>query len=227
MNFETFRAYVEIGYFVAGIITSIGIIIAFIQLIKSNEQLKISHKLLKTSIIDIELRSKRESITIALEQSDKLKERLSKLSELEFSQKFKYYSGPLNGFESNLMPKEGKLWLEENLSLYGIEDFLSQIEHILEHFSSYFVSQLADENTAFIRSGEIYTVYFKSIYPYLVSDIDEKNKERKNVFSIRLFNLWNEKIEVKEIKEQILKLQSELNQKELREDITPIGTKFE
>ncbi|BDA80184.1 hypothetical protein LPTSP3_g31140 [Leptospira kobayashii] len=218
------RDIIEILYFLSGVITSIGILIAFIQLRKTNKQLILSSKLLEVSNKDIELRSKREAISIALRECDIFKERIGKLFEFEVENGFTYYEGKINEFENEKLNQEASNWLEETINLFGVSELLSEVENILENFSSYFISELADSDTAFKRVGDIYIIYFKFIYPYIVQKRNESNKDRRNIYSVQLFNSWNTKIELKELESKMQKIQNEMNQKILKEEKGPIGT---
>lgn len=223
-NILEYRAILEIVYFATGIFTFIGIIVAIIQLHKTNIQLGLTRKIIQVSNTDIELRSKRESISISLRECAILNERISNLYQYETEKGFKFYEGKIDGFQIENLNDEAKNWLDSNLNLYGVSDLLNEVENTLENFSSYFESYLGDKETAFKRVGEIYVIYFKFVYPFIASRRNENNIERRNIYSVNLYNDWNTKIELKELESKKNKIQNEMNQRILKAEISPLGT---
>lgn len=232
----TFKDYLEMAYFVTG--GPLLLIVAGFGLY----QLKLMKEQTKTDKETREMNARREAIRLATEQCNyylnNIDTHISTIDQEMSVREIKYlihnrfltYTIDNNNIiienDDNRKLAFNLIFKKENF------DLLTEIVNIikkLEIFSSYFISEIADDDFAYQTVGEHFIEEVKK-FLFLIVMEDESKKERKNKNLIKLFLLWNSRAEAKNIEneidktfEKIIEMREKKEQHTTRK-IKPIGT---
>lgn len=200
---SNFRNFVEILYFISSLVV---VIIAFLGL-----------KQINTYKRGYSINARRDSYRIASEKCEAfLIEIIPKLEKLDSSfEKFKI-EAPIGEIKiernNKLIKTEVKLdkhfvdILLKNIEL--LDSLIKTINH-LEAFSVFFVSRVADESIAFNTIGRTYCSSIKKILPLTIM-LGANGNYFNN--TLKLYFLWNDRLERKKIKSQIESLKKSHNE---------------
>lgn len=210
----TFRAILELIYFISGPIL---VIIAGIGL----RQLKIAKDASR-------LQATRESLSLSADRCSHyisniipLVNNLSKSIKENDIKYFSLFEVSVNGDSIRISPKGSKQDLnKEHDKLPTIISELLPVYNSLEAFSVFFTHRVADEEVAFSSVGHTfcYSVrnYLPDLFPYSRSTGHYKNL-------IKLFLIWNTRIESEKLKLDRQRIENELSKIEDK-FVRPIGT---
>lgn len=192
------------------------------------EQLKVMGDQLELSKADIVLRSKRESIAIALEQCKRFAESiLPHLDNLNRELLAKNYVVPNNvDPEFPMLPQEAdpvgvQLWLSDPDLRAKIVNTLNE----LESFAMYFATDLADESVAFTPTAQTYCQACE-FYRLFIGVYRQPEKVKLYQNLVRLYGMWKPRLERTVLEEQGKQLESKMQKLPAGKKGTPLGTDF-
>ncbi len=209
---QEFRDYLEIAYFISGIIVAIAAVFALYQL-----------KIAKDSI---KIQSKREALSLTVSQCNYYSSTILKLQDTLYE---KRVASDCDFFESkkwtvdtdgenvtvHLNCKEHPSLNEINLIAYELLDVVNS----MEAFSVYFTSKVADESVAYSTLGHTFINTAEVYMPWLIL-----NYKSDGSFSnlVKLYVLWKNRK-----KQEQMKLKLDILKKEMDKNIVknekPIG----
>jgi hypothetical protein len=233
------RFALELFYFASGVILAVVGVIALYQIMlakrsikTANDNLKLAAEALETARSDIELRSKREAVTLAADKCaefaehtlDKCNERFKAISDAGVSVEI----WPL---ENTRFDKSSiKDWAaadrwEERLRVAERRDQAAEILNLLESFAMYFAKGAADEQVAYSAVGALFRDFVNRLAPHLIllriKETDIVSGPFQNV--VTLYEVWDSRSRKQELETNAMRISSELSRIHTS-DITPIGT---
>lgn len=238
-NHQYLRFALELLYFASGVILAVVSVIALYQILlakrsikATNDNIKVAVDALETARSDIEMRSKREAVTLAADKCaefaehtiDKCNERFRKIIDA--------------GIPVDIWPLENtkfdkssiKDWAaaeqwEERLRVAKTRDPATEILNLLESFAMYFAKGAADEQVAYSAVGALFRDFVDRLAPHLIllriKETDVVSGPFQNVLT--LYEVWLSRARKEELESQAMRINSELSGIHTS-DITPIGT---
>jgi|GEM_PF-2183956 len=227
------RDYLEMASYVATVALAVFAFCALKQIRLARSQIQIASDALVVAKDDIKIRSRREAIALAAKHCEDFADViLPKLNTWhgEFGSKgiiFKDNWELLNkNFDDTSLknPKPAQDWVQlvksKNLGMTAC-NILNQCEA----FAIYFASGAADEGIAFPVVGPLFCKYVEQNAPFLIhmrSHRDAGFTSGKYANTVRLYEIWADRIRLEEIDVQTQKTEKERGS--LKKDkITPIG----
>jgi hypothetical protein len=192
------------------------------------EQVRVATDQLELSRKDIILRSRRESLSIALEQCKRFAESIvpnfDKLHREMVNQK-KYLPPPVETdpnfpvIPAEMDPQGAKLWGTDHDLRMQIVNVLNE----LESFAMYFACDLADEQTAFVPTAQTFCSECEYLRWFIgVFRPKEGVKLYQNV--VKLYGLWKPRLERTVLEEQSKLLDQKKKQLPADKPGNPLGT---
>ena len=201
-------------------------------------QITLAKRSLETARSDIELRSKREAVTLAADKVAKFAEDIIPKCNVEFralmSAGISIDKWPLQNTlfdESSFKDWDTARKWEEQLRASKQVDSATRVLNQLESFAMYFAKGAADEQVAYSAVGAIFRNYVDRLAPHLVSlrilslgskDITTASGPFQNV--VTLYEVWLSRARKETLQQEATRITSELSGI-LTSDILPIGTK--
>ncbi len=194
------------------------------------EQLKLTASQLEVSRADIILRSRRESIAVALEQCKRFAELIiphfDKLSGELTAKNYPYKAATNIDQDFPFIPQEvdpvgAQIWMND-------KDLRTRIVHALnelESFAMYFASDLADECVAFTPTAQSFCTnceYFR----LFIGVFRRPENVRLYQNLVKLYGIWKPRLERTVLEEQGRILESKRQKLPADKKGTPLGTVF-
>lgn len=190
------------------------------------DQLKLASEQLEVSRADLVLRSRRESIAVALEQCKRFADTIiphfhavgSELAAKHYN--FPTKANPDFPFHSKEAdPVGAKLWTADHELRMKIICALNE----LESFAMYFASDLADESVAFTPTAGSYCQFCENFGMFIgVFRQPEHMKLFQNL--VKLYGIWKPRLERTVLEEQVKLLESKKQLLPPDKKGTPVGT---
>jgi hypothetical protein len=205
----------------ANIILAFAAVLALLQLRLAATQLKISRN-------DIQLRSRRESVAIALEQCERFAHeivpRSNEIAKEMFSRKCKFPENvdptfPLIPIESD--PASAQILKTDPDLTIKIINYLNE----LESFAMYFASDLADESMAFQPAAFTFCNSCE-FYRFFIGSYRHPNKVKLYENLVKLYNIWKPRLKRTVLEEQAKILELEKQKLPADKKGVPLGTNF-
>jgi hypothetical protein len=190
------RPYLELAYFLAGVLLLVGLLITFYQLTL------IKH--------DISLRNERAAKERAIEAVTRyLSDYVPKSNKVYHAQKeqgLHLYSGPVGDFSFESIPKP----LVSRALKRGENTVYLPALNELEAISAYFTTGVADEQTGFQIIGRSFCASAEQLYDIIaLCRTDKANAYWNNI--VRLHQIWRPRLSQAEMRATIQDLQTKIN----------------
>jgi hypothetical protein len=193
------------------------------------EQLKIASDQLSVAIKDVELRSKREALSMALEQCKRYAEQiiphfdklLKKMLVLDYKMPAHTCNAGFPFITKDVDPKGAEIWVKH-------EDLRIEIIHALnelESFAMYFALDLADEQAAFPPAAQTLCTICE-YYRFFIGAFREDERVKLYQNLVKLYAIWKPRLERTALDEQSKILDRKKQQLPPDKTGVPIGTKF-
>jgi hypothetical protein len=240
-NLREIRDCLEIASFAATITLAVAAIIGLRQLHLARLQLKIASdtfSVAKDALVvakdDIKIRSRREAIALSAKHCEDFADvALPKLNQWHQELLNKGIVFPANCWElanknfdetSLKDSKAGQQWVNQ-IKAKQAGTFPCKILNQLEALAIYFATGAADEEVAFPVLGTLFCKYVEQYAPFLIdlrSHKDASFTSGKYANTIRLFEIWSDRIRLEEIDSQTKKAEKERTSLK-SQTIKPIG----
>jgi hypothetical protein len=232
------RFFLELLSFVGNFIVAVVAAVALYQIIlakrsigTANQNLKLAADALETARSDIELRSKREAVTLAADRC------------AAFADKIPECAASLNAIVTTGTPI--KTWILEDtrFSKSSIKDWdaakqwldqlqppqrdqASSILNLLESFAMYFAEGAADERVAYSSVGPVFCSYVDRLAPYLILLRAKEAAVASGAFQniVTLYEVWTSRMKRHMLESERRIISAKLSGIDTS-DIPPIGTK--
>jgi len=201
-------------------------------------QIILAKRSLETARLDIELRSKREAVTLAADKVAEFAEYIIPKCNLEFRALVgggisidKWDLQNIRFDESSFKDWNAALKWEEQLRASKQIDSATRVLNQLESFAMYFAKGAADEQVAYSAVGAIFRNYVDRLAPHLTSlriislsskDVNVASGPFQNV--VTLYEVWLSRARKETLQQEATRITSELSGLSTS-DILPIGTK--
>ena len=200
-------------------------------------QIILAKRSLETARLDIELRSKREAVTLAADKVAEFAENIIPKCNLEFRTlmsagiSIDRWELQNNRFdESSFKDWNAALKWEEQLRASKQVDSATRVLNQLESFAMYFAKGAADEQVAYSAVGAIFRNYVDLLAPHLTSLRILSGSKNAYVTSgpfqnvVTLYEVWLSRARKEALQQEATRITSELSGISTS-DILPIGTK--
>jgi len=202
------RPILELLYFVAGILLTIGLGFTYLQL-----------RMLKHDLNTKNVRSAREK---ALEACDRYFDRYVPLTNkyLEDRGNLPTYEGPIGDFSDASIPATFRDFAKERFKIYSWVAAINQLEFIAAHFCS----EVADEQAAFPIIGRSYVRTVELHYDLLA--LSHSNKASPYYHSIiELYSIWKTRLQSAELNQKKSEISKDISNLPVSKSISTIGMK--
>jgi hypothetical protein len=228
VTFKQFRDWFEIAYFVATVLMALAAWVAL-------KHLKIAKATLEQAQRDLQVRSKREAVSLAIELCREYGTDFGKRYEAEMvdlhKNGFVFFRWPMSDLEfahsSIVNRQEADQWVLQFTKNRALALRAVAILNELEAFALPFAGGVADEEVAYPVIGKLFIDAVLGFAPYLITLRDDKDR---NIISgkfpntVALFRLWYARSGRAELDEKQKQLAAEQNKLPKLEPIKPIGT---
>ena len=226
------RDYLEMFSFGATIATAAVAILALRQLRLARLQLVVASATLKVAQDDIKIRSRREAVSLAAKHCEdygdvilqKLNNWRSEITGKGVSLK-SWLLQNKSFDETSLQDSKGaQVWIQQMQSKQ-LGTIACKILNQCEAFAIYFATGAADEEVAFPVVGSIFCHEVEMFAPWLIAMRTHSSSDYtsgKYANTVRLYEIWADRIRVEEIESQTKLTQRELGTLK-KEKIKPIG----
>jgi hypothetical protein len=206
---------------IANIVLAIAALLALWQLRLAASQIKLSRS-------DIQLRSRRESIAIALDQCKRFAHEIVPHTDL-LNKEMMGRKYPLSANVDPtfpFIPKDAdplvvQIWVNEVELRVKIVQLLNE----LESFAMYFASELADESLAFTPTAATFC-YTCEYYRFFIGFYRQPDKMKLYQNLVKLYSIWKPRVERTVLEEQQKLLESKKQKLPADKKGTPLGTDF-
>ncbi len=219
------RFFLEMLFFVSGIILAgVGVTALY--------QIVLAKRSIETARSDIELRSKREAVTLAADRCAvfatvthrECKDSLNKIANAGVT--IRNWTLENNAFEKSSIKdwEEAKQWLKQ-LQPEQLND-AGKILNLLESFAMYFAEGAADETVAYSSVGPIFCSYVNRLAPYLILLRAKEATVASGSFEniTKLYDVWASRLKRHALESERKGIDLELSSL-WPSEIKPIGTK--
>jgi len=229
MNPDTFlsvRSFLELAYFVATIVLALVGCAALYQLVFLKRSIDVAKE-------DIELRSKREAVTLAAERSEvfantiipQVHEHMQQMANAQVP--IRKWDLVDSKFEKSSVVDwgEAEAWFSK-VKAANLTNACISMLNLLESFAMYFAKGAADEQVAFPAVGPVFCEYVDRLAPCLIV----LRRHEPNIPSgpyqniIALFGAWSSRMKKEELELQQSQISSALSGVHTS-DIPPIGAR--
>lgn len=207
LNFlNTIRPFLEFLYFISGVVVACAAVFALKQI-----------SILKRTL---QVQSKRDALKITSEQCDNYFNNIVELQNLFYRKKKEHNVKYFDDWElivknSSVLVKHKSAPNTEGLS--EIAQYLRVVNY-MESFSSFFVSNVADEKVAYDTVGITFLNFTRELMPWIISC--RQDGYYKNL--TKLFVSWEMRRINEELQQEKLELEKKLNQTSFQADV-PLG----
>ncbi|WP_413379278.1 hypothetical protein [Alkalihalobacillus sp. 1P02AB] len=242
---ETVKEWIEILYYLSGILLVIGLYFAYRQIIVANKSIELATK--NIDLVREQIASTNEQVKSASEQLDLMKKDSNDRHKRASVEKSLEY---LSLYANNILVEEEQFVLnlrnmeidkEDDKSLFtrdfkidpnSLEEDMLRIViekqnlgliHIfnrLEYFSIAILCGLADEEIVFIPISKSYCNFIEWNYQYL-SILRYEGTPYKNL--VELYNVWSNRLEVERLTLQVKETEDMIKQRDGIHKRSPIG----
>jgi len=227
------RDYLEMFSFGATIITAVVAVFALRQLRLARLQLDVASATLKVAQDDIKTRSRREAVSLAAKHCEDYGDVIL--------QKFNAWRNEITAKGINLKTwalqnksfdetslknaSEAHAWIQQ-MQTKQLGATACKILNQCEAFAVYFATGAADEEVAYPVVGSLFCHEVEMFAPWLIAmrtHSASNYTSGKYANTVRLYEIWADRIRVEEIEAQTKRTQQELGTLK-KEKIKPIGT---
>ena len=238
-TFQTVRSILEVLYFLSSVVLACVGLVALYQIIlakrvlsTANESLKVAVSAVETARLDIELRSKREAVTLAADKCAEfgptILEVYQKLNGMPATRRWTLENTSFD--ESSIKEWEAATLWERNLRKAQKIDDATIILNQLEAFAMYFAKGAADAQVAYPAVGAVFCDWVERLAPHLImmrsKDLQKQIHATSGPFQnvVELYSAWSSRSTKEALELDASRISSRLSGMQVS-DILPIGTK--